>query len=98
LLSLPPKTDYSLVLGVKFVAVQGLDHIIPPSILRKAKGFAFITIVKAGFVFSARAGTGVVIARLRDGTWSAPSAIGTAGVGAGFQMGAGKQSLLLTVK
>ena len=61
--------------------------------MRKAKGFAFITIVKAGFVFSARAGTGVVIARLRDGTWSAPSAIGTAGVGAGFQMGAGKQSL-----
>ena len=83
---------------MKIVAVQGLDHIIPPSILRKAKGFAFITIVKAGFVFSARAGTGVVIARLRDGTWSAPSAIGTAGVGAGFQMGAGKQSLLLTVK
>ncbi|GAA5944186.1 uncharacterized protein JCM15063_000173 [Sporobolomyces koalae] len=68
--------------------VNGLDHIIPPSILRKAKGFAFITIVKAGFVFSARAGTGVVIARLKDGSWSAPSAIGTAGVGAGFQAGA----------
>ncbi|GAA5887854.1 hypothetical protein JCM16303_007360 [Sporobolomyces ruberrimus] len=68
--------------------VNGLDQIIPPSILRKAKGFAFITIVKAGFVFSARAGTGVVIARLKDGTWSAPSAIGTAGVGAGFQAGA----------
>ncbi|GAA5951316.1 hypothetical protein JCM3765_002442 [Sporobolomyces pararoseus] len=68
--------------------VNGLDNIIPPSILRKAKGFAFLTIVKAGFVFSARAGTGVVIARLKDGTWSAPSAIGTAGVGAGFQAGA----------
>ncbi|GAA5991579.1 hypothetical protein JCM5350_002622 [Sporobolomyces pararoseus] len=68
--------------------VNGLDNIIPPSILRKAKGFAFLTIVKAGFVFSARAGTGVVVARLKDGTWSAPSAIGTAGVGAGFQAGA----------
>ncbi|GAA6064312.1 hypothetical protein JCM10212_005049 [Sporobolomyces blumeae] len=68
--------------------VNGLDHIVPPSILRRAKGFAFITIVKAGFVFSARAGTGIVIARLKDGSWSAPSAIGTAGLGAGFQAGA----------
>ncbi|GAA5913342.1 uncharacterized protein JCM6883_003045 [Sporobolomyces salmoneus] len=67
--------------------VNGLDNVIPPSILRKAKGFAFITIVKAGFVFSARAGTGVVIARLKDGSWSAPSAVGTAGLGAGFQGG-----------
>ncbi|GAA6022096.1 hypothetical protein JCM11491_002108 [Sporobolomyces phaffii] len=68
--------------------VNGLDNIIPPSILRKAKGFCFITVVKAGFVFSARAGTGVVVARLNDGSWSPPSAVGTAGVGAGFQAGA----------
>lgn len=54
--------------------------------------------MKAGFVFSARAGTGVVIARLKDGTWSAPSAIGTAGVGAGFQMGAGELPLSLHTK
>lgn len=36
---------------------------------------------------SVRAGTGVAIARLPDGSWSAPSAIGTAGVGGGFQAG-----------
>ncbi|GAA5877432.1 hypothetical protein JCM1840_006099 [Sporobolomyces johnsonii] len=66
---------------------NGLDNIIPPSVLRRAKGFAFITVVKAGFVFSARAGSGIVIARLKDGTWSAPSAVGTAGGGVGFQVG-----------
>jgi hypothetical protein len=46
-----------------------------------------MTVSKAGFVFSARAGSGVVIAKLPDGSWSAPSAIGTAGGGVGFQAG-----------
>jgi lipid-binding SYLF domain-containing protein len=40
-----------------------------------------------GFVFTGRMGTGLVVARLPDGRWSAPSAIGTAGVGWGPQIG-----------
>jgi lipid-binding SYLF domain-containing protein len=36
---------------------------------------------------SARYGNGVVVARLADGTWSAPSAIGTGGAGFGGQIG-----------
>ncbi|KAF9455000.1 DUF500-domain-containing protein [Macrolepiota fuliginosa MF-IS2] len=67
---------------------NGLDGVIPRSVLQRAKGFAIFTVVKAGFVFSARAGSGVVIARLDDGRWSAPSAIGTAGIGFGGQAGA----------
>lgn len=43
------------------------------------KGIAVFTIVKAGFVFSGKAGSGIVIARLPDGSWSAPSCIATAG-------------------
>lgn len=41
--------------------------IIPPEILRSAKGFAILTIAKAGFLFSARAGTGLVIVKLANG-------------------------------
>ncbi|KIY52913.1 DUF500-domain-containing protein [Fistulina hepatica ATCC 64428] len=67
---------------------NGLDGVIPRTILENAKGFAIFTIFKAGFLFSARAGVGIVIARLDDGTWSAPSAIGTAGLGVGGQAGA----------
>lgn len=44
--------------------------------------------MKAGFVWSGKAGSGVVIARLADGTWSAPSCIATGGVGFGLQIGA----------
>lgn len=55
--------------------------------LKKAKGLAVITVLKAGFLFSGRAGSGVIVARLNDGTWSAPSAIGMAGAGAGGLVG-----------
>jgi lipid-binding SYLF domain-containing protein len=51
------------------------------------------TILKAGFVFSGKAGSGIVLARLPDGSWSAPSCIATAGVGWGLQIGAGECSL-----
>lgn len=40
---------------------------IPNNVLEKAAGFAIFTVVKAGFLVSARAGSGVVIARLPDG-------------------------------
>ncbi|KAM3419017.1 hypothetical protein BST61_g4972 [Cercospora zeina] len=65
----------------------GPDKVIPPSILANAKGLAIITIFKAGFLGSGRFGSGVVVARLADGTWSAPSAIGTVGGGFGGQIG-----------
>ncbi|KAJ6501687.1 hypothetical protein C8R47DRAFT_237635 [Mycena vitilis] len=67
---------------------NGLDGVIPREVLENAKGFAIFTIFKAGFLFSARAGAGIVIAKLPDGTWSSPSAIGTAGLGVGGQLGA----------
>ncbi|OMJ26539.1 SH3 domain-containing protein [Smittium culicis] len=49
---------------------------------------AILTVIKAGFIWSGRVGSGLVFARLPDGRWSAPSAIGTAGVGFGGQIGA----------
>lgn len=68
--------------------VVGPDQVIPPEVLRNAKGLAIITVLKAGFLFSGRAGSGVVVARLPDGLWSPPSAIVTAGAGVGGQIGA----------
>jgi len=59
---------------------------IPPAVLRDAKGVAILTVTKVGFVLSGRGGTGVVIARTETG-WSGPSAIGTGGIGVGFQAG-----------
>ncbi|GAA5990239.1 hypothetical protein JCM10908_005889 [Rhodotorula pacifica] len=61
---------------------------IPKEVLRRAKGLAIFTVLKAGFVWSGKAGSGIVIARLPDGSWSAPSCIATGGVGFGLQIGA----------
>lgn len=62
------------------------ERAIPPAVLRDAKGVAILTLTKAGFVVSGRGGTGVVVARTENG-WSGPSAIGTGGIGVGFQAG-----------
>ncbi|PPQ72654.1 hypothetical protein CVT26_004320 [Gymnopilus dilepis] len=61
---------------------------IPKAVLQRARGLAIFQVVKAGFVFSGKAGSGIVIARLPDGSWSAPSCIATGGVGWGLQIGA----------
>ncbi|KAL4251972.1 SH3YL1 family protein [Abortiporus biennis] len=76
---------------------NGLDGVIPRHVLENAKGFAIFTVFKAGFLFSARAGSGVVVARLDDGMWSAPSAIGTAGLGVGGQAGAEMTDFLVVL-
>ncbi|KAJ5755693.1 hypothetical protein N7533_005236 [Penicillium manginii] len=65
----------------------GPDKVIPPEILANAKGLAILTVLKAGFIGSGRFGSGIVVARLADGSWSAPSAIATAGAGVGGQIG-----------
>jgi lipid-binding SYLF domain-containing protein len=54
--------------------------------MRAARGVAILTVTKGGFIGSARGGTGVVLARTQKG-WSGPSAIGTGGLGVGFQAG-----------
>jgi lipid-binding SYLF domain-containing protein len=60
---------------------------IPSRVLRRARGLAIISVVKAGFIFSGKAGEGVVVARTRHG-WSGPSFVGTGGAGWGPQIGA----------
>jgi len=63
------------------------DQSIPLEVLRRARGLAFLTAFKAGFIFAGRVGTGLVVSRLPDGRWSAPSAIATIGVQWGALIG-----------
>jgi SH3 domain-containing YSC84-like protein 1 len=60
---------------------------ISSHVLRRARGLAIISVVKAGFFFSGKAGEGVIVARSGHG-WSGPSFIGTGGAGFGPQIGA----------
>jgi lipid-binding SYLF domain-containing protein len=62
------------------------EKAIPRDVLRHARGLAIMTVVKAGFIFSAKAGHGVVVSRTERG-WSGPSFIATGGAGFGLQAG-----------
>ncbi|PWN96161.1 DUF500-domain-containing protein [Tilletiopsis washingtonensis] len=90
--SLPKECEKAAKILQAFVANP--DHpdsalnSIPKAVLQNAKGLAVFSVVKAGFVWSGRAGSGVVVARLPDGSWSAPSCIATGGAGFGLQIGA----------
>jgi len=73
---------------------QGEEN-IPKELLELAKGVVFLTMVKAGFMFTGRYGTGLVVAKLSDGAWSPPSAITISGMGWGLQIGAELTEVLL---
>ncbi len=47
---------------------------IPKEVIVNAKGLAIFSAFRAGMYFAGTAGTGIVMARLTDGSWSPPSA------------------------
>ena len=62
---------------------------IPSKVIHASLGLAIFTTVRAGVIHaSGSTGSGVLIARLADGSWSAPSGVQIHGVGAGLMLGA----------
>ncbi|RSL73898.1 hypothetical protein CEP54_000103 [Fusarium duplospermum] len=61
---------------------------IPPHVLHRAAGLAIFNVLRAGACHGSLAGgSGVVVARRPDGTWSPPSAFVVSTLGAGFVFG-----------
>lgn len=72
---------------------------IPPVLLGDAYGIAVIPgVIKLGFIVGGRYGTGVLMVRDRDGTWSPPAFISLAGGGIGWQIGAQSTDFILVFK
>jgi lipid-binding SYLF domain-containing protein len=71
------------------------DSKIPASLLGLAKGVAFMSVLKVGAGVSIRYGTGFVVARADDDTWTPPSAITLSGMGWGLQIGGEASELML---
>jgi lipid-binding SYLF domain-containing protein len=77
-------------MAAEALAVDRTDDVEAATIrgmIQKAVGLAFVRASKVVLGVSFHGGSGIVIARLSDGTWSAPSAIGTWGLGLGLQFG-----------
>ncbi|KAI1145364.1 hypothetical protein F4825DRAFT_444096 [Nemania diffusa] len=60
---------------------------IPPSVLASAKGLAIFTTFRTGLHVSGAGGSGVVVARLPDGSWSPPAGFLVHTLGAGLVLG-----------
>ena len=88
------EVDQAVAVIERFEAIP--EKAIPPALMRQARGLAILTVTRAGFIGSVRGGTGIVIARTDQG-WSAPSAIGTGGIGVGFQAGADVSELVIVL-
>lgn len=60
---------------------------IPPKVIARAVGLAIFTTLRAGFNVTGATGSGILIARLPDGSWGPPSGIQVHSVGGGFSIG-----------
>jgi len=92
------------------IALDPRTHDVPIELLKRCHGIIFISIIEVGFIFSGNVGTGIVMAKKQqqqdgDGDddrsslslWSAPSAVGLAGVGFGFLAGAGVKDAMIFI-
>ncbi|KAI8370373.1 uncharacterized protein BYT42DRAFT_548652 [Radiomyces spectabilis] len=66
---------------------QDVRMLIPANVLANAHGIVFIRLVRIGLLVSAKSGTGIIIARLPDGSWSAPSGVSMTSLGFGHLAG-----------
>lgn len=69
------------------VGILKPEQSIPEAVLRGAKGLAILTVIKAGMLLTYKVGTGLLVARRDDGSWSPPAAIMSCGLGWGLQVG-----------
>jgi len=61
--------------------------VVPKEVLKHCKGLVFVHFVKIGALISGSVGSGFVIAKLPDGSWSGPAVVTVSGVGFGAQVG-----------
>jgi lipid-binding SYLF domain-containing protein len=68
---------------------------IPPDLFKKCKGVILLSVIEVGFIFSGNVGTGIILAKKPDGSWSVPCACGLTGVGWGFLVGGSVKDLFV---
>jgi SH3 domain-containing YSC84-like protein 1 len=68
---------------------------IPKELFQDCLGIVMISIVEAGFIFSGNVGTGIVVHKKPDGSWSPPCAVGITGMGFGLLAGASVKDVLM---
>lgn len=81
-------TIQNLINGIGTEAFGHDDKLITSDLLSSSKALLFITVMKLAFLGGIRFGTGLVICRTPDGSWSPPCAVMLGGLTVGMQFGA----------
>lgn len=80
------------------MAMKEDDKAVPGDLLKQAKAVAiFPGMIKAGFIIGGEGGTGVILARHKNGSFSPPAFFTMAGASLGLQIGAASTDLVLVV-
>lgn len=90
------KVDEASVVVQKMIGAE--DKGVARSLLKKAKAVAiFPSVFKAGFIIGGQGGTGVILARSKDGSWSGPAFYTMAGASVGLQIGASSTDFMMMI-
>lgn len=77
---------------------QPEDRKVQIKLLKQARAVAiFPGMIKAGFIVGGTGGTGVLLARNKDGSWSPPAFLKIAGASVGLQIGVQSTDLMLVI-
>lgn len=83
---------------VLWQALQPGFHGIPREIAQNATAVAILTVAHGGFIVSGSIGTGILMRKKEDGTWSHPSACGLLGAGYGLLAGISVKQMIVFVQ
>jgi len=70
---------------------------VPKDLFQECCGMIMISIVEVGFIFSGNVGTGIILAKQDDGSWSPPCACGLTGIGFGLLAGGSVKDVMVFI-
>ena len=73
------------------------DASVNETMLLNAVALCFITTLQGGVIVTGTVGTGLIVKKRLDGSWSAPCAVGTIGIGVGASMGLQSTDCIVTI-
>jgi lipid-binding SYLF domain-containing protein len=73
------------------------QKVIPPEVLRNARGLLILNQFKAGFLFGLKDGYGVIMVKKPDGQWSLPVLVNAGEASFGLQVGANKSETVFII-
>jgi lipid-binding SYLF domain-containing protein len=98
-LSMPGLLKAARESSEKFLSPKlDIEKKIPRQLVRETKGIVFLCSLKAAMMIGGSVGAGIMIAKLDNGSWSAPCAIGLLGGQWGLNIGAQKTDFVIILR